>query len=463
MRLLEKRYVSAGVGVSRKPPCSLMKNSFPVTETLSVGGLLVSTTVKKFVSSPKNLVSFASEVGAVAFFLVVTSWYWRIDQHVVYLVVLFLSLSRLINSASGLTWRGLVGIPLVLYMALLSWIAVSSFWSDFFLLSISYAALVVTVGVTSVALGATVGLRRAIQGVFVGTLLLVLHSLFLALGDNRSGFPKYEIGLFTNRSDFSFFLALGLLSLLFLFRPGLKNMAWWAPLVIAYSILVVRVDILTAIFSVLGAAIVAGIVIQLRRASAGRRVLAAWGYPTVGLSLVGIGWYFRGPLLKPFGEDEGLAGRIEHWDNYFSVFLWRPFIGMGWGSSPGGGDLSPDTSVPVTNWFPAHNGFIDMGIMTGGVGVLLLVGSLLALFAVGVSRTLDKSFSVYYSFLPSLVTYLCLNDMMATSLPRVVGVFIVGLMVGAVLRKPMQPRGDQNELRVTQVSESVADSTTKIS
>ena len=39
----------------------------------------------------KLLLTGVSEVGAIAFALVLSSWYWQIDEHAVFILILFLS------------------------------------------------------------------------------------------------------------------------------------------------------------------------------------------------------------------------------------------------------------------------------------------------------------------------------------------------------------------------------------
>jgi hypothetical protein len=65
-----------------------------------------------------------------------------------------------------------------------------------------------------------------------------------------------------------------------------------------------------------------------------------------------------------------------------------------------------------------------------------MIATLVALFFAGGKLAIDKTYSASYVFIPALITYLTLNDLMATSLPRLIGLSLVGLMVGMDFRAP---------------------------
>ena len=113
--------------------------------------------------------------------------------------------------------------------------------------------------------------------------------------------------------------------------------------------------------------------------------------------------------------------------------MWRPLLGAGWGNSVGWPPLERDRVQQVREFFPAHNGFIDAGLMLGGIGLLLLLAVLVSQLAGGMSALLFGGASFRYAFVPMLVVYLILNDLMATSLPKFIGILLMGLMAGVLL------------------------------
>ena len=70
------------------------------------------------------------------------------------------------------------------------------------------------------------------------------------------------------------------------------------------------------------------------------------------------------------------------------------------------------------------------------MGVILVVATLVFVFLRGSSLVLDRAKSLSYMFIPTMVTYIVVNDIMATSLPRYIGVFLVGTLVGLVVNEP---------------------------
>jgi O-antigen ligase len=192
------------------------------------------------------------------------------------------------------------------------------------------------------------------------------------------------------------------------------------------------IPVLTMFFAVAGATFVGLMVLHLRYSNDRLRKILKIVYPAVVFLGVVIFWVFREPILRPLGEDPNLSGRTIIWDWYFEAFLWEPVIGIGWGNSYNW-PLTPGDIYPTGQYFIAHNGFIDIGLVTGGVGVALIVATLVLVFLRGSSLALDKAKSLSYLFIPTLLAYIVINDIMATFLPRYIGVFLVGAMVGLVV------------------------------
>jgi O-antigen ligase len=160
------------------------------------------------------------------------------------------------------------------------------------------------------------------------------------------------------------------------------------------------------------------------------------GYLLAGIAAIVLFWSNRGPVLALVGEDSTMSLRTVIWAYYWEAVMWRPVIGPGWGNSYGWNPIERDRLQQVSEFFPAHNGFIDTALMLGLVGLALLVATLVSLSFAGISRAVVGEFPLQHSFIPVLVVYLSLNDMMATSLPKFIGIFLLGLMSGLLLRVP---------------------------
>jgi hypothetical protein len=392
------------------------------------------------------LLTGVSEVGAIAFALVLSSWYWQIDEHAVFILILFLSAALFFGRRLSLTLQSGSGIALVLYLLLLMWVLISTLWSATFALSLSYASLVFLIGIAAVLLGATFGLERVMLGLWLGVVVISLHGLLRAFGaggswrnyfvnpENGPGIEGSAWGLFTNPISLAVLLGLAIFALIF--GLGGQPASWVAAFIFGIPFLfgITTIGILAPQVALVGAIAVGIATWHARRSQGNWKTLLSWGYPAVALLAGIVFWLLREPILRPLGEAPDLSGRTIVWDWYFEAFLWNPVIGAGWGSAPTGWPLSKDNFAPVKEYFMAHNGFIDLGIMLGGVGVLLLVGTLVTLFITGAKRGTSRDHSARWIFIPVLITYLTLNDLFSSLYPRFLGFFLIGIMVGVLLR-----------------------------
>jgi len=388
-----------------------------------------------------------SEVGAIAFALVLSSWYWQIDEHAVFLLILLLTAALFFGRRLSLIFRSGSGIALVLYLLLLTWVLISTLWSATFALSLSYTSLVVLIGVAAVLLGATFGLERVILGLWLGVVVISLHGMLRAFGAGGSwrnyfvspehgpGIEGSAWGLFTN--PISLAVLLGLATFALIFGLGRHPASWVVTLIFGILFLygMGKLGILAPQVAGVSAIAVGIATWHVRRSQGNWKRLLSWGYPAVAVMAGIVFWFLREPILRPLGEAPDLSGRTILWDWYFEAFLWNPVIGAGWGRAPTGWPLSKDNFAPVKEYFLAHNGFIDLGIMLGGVGVLLLVGTLVTLFITGTQRGTSQDHSVRWIFVPVLITYLTLNDLFSSLYPRFLGFFLIGIMVGVLLRE----------------------------
>ena len=376
------------------------------------------------------------EVLFVAFLFILASWYWAIDEHVVY-ISLF-SVSTLLAIDRGAyrrdTRRGPTAI--ILFLVFLAWVLVSTTWSGVFHLSLSYAVISGLVGTLGLIVSLALPLRSVLLGILGGAIFISSHAWLLG-GSTIIGEEVWRIeGLFTNISSMSFLLGVGFLAAVTANSQSVALRIVASSLAVWLFIQIFSLDVLTTLFATTAALAVMAMSVHVRNATGLTRRFLIWFYPGF-VSFTGlVFWFFREPLLRPLGEGPDLSGRVILWNWYFEAFLWRPIIGGGWGNSPGWPPLDRDRLEPVKEFFPAHNGFIDIGLALGGVGVLLMVATLVTVLIEGARRAADIRLSSAYLFIPSLITYLTLNDLMATSLPRLIGLFLVGTMVGIISKKP---------------------------
>lgn len=377
----------------------------------------------------------AFRVGTVAFTVVVFSQYWRVDQHIVFFLILTSVASNFVGLPSSSVLSSHSSGSLFFFFGFLSWIVLSVIWSPTPHLTLSYAVLVLLAGTTAVAQGFIYGFRVLIAGISIGVAIIVLHILFLDILSGAVKFPFSGFGLYTNASSLSFVLGIGIIGSLFTLSRNPLTWAFAACTGIIASTWLWGLSILTAVFALLGAFFTWLALFSLRLCPLRWKRVLASGYGLL-FTLGGLFfWFLREPLLRPLGEDGSLGERLPLWGAYFEAVLWKPWLGSGWGSTVGWDfPLSRGRLAPVYEWFPAHNGFLDIALMLGFVGLFLFLAALLGLLIDSLRLATSESLSWRTAFFPVLLSYLILTDLMSTNFPKLIGVFLVGSMIGAIAR-----------------------------
>ena len=373
------------------------------------------------------------EVVLVAFFFVIASRYWIISEHVAYI-------SLFAATALIAVTRGFAGppsvrrfLPLIAFALFIGWSVLSSSWSPSFHLSLGRAVTIGLVAAIGVAIGFALKPATVAKGLVLGALFHVAHASFVE-GIGLLGFLDMNghYGLFTNKSKLTLVLGIGIVSALWVAATRRTFLLLFLPVVVLLLVTAAGIPVLTMFFAVTGANAVGLMIVHLKYSNDRIRKILRIVYPAVVFLGVVIFWVFREPILRPLGQEPDLSGRTIIWDWYFEAFLWEPIIGIGWGNTYNW-PLTPGDIYPTGDYFIAHNGFIDIGLVTGGVGIVLIVATLVLVFLRGSSLAIDRAKSLSYLFIPTLLTYIVINDIMATSLPRYIGVFLVGAMVGLVV------------------------------
>jgi O-antigen ligase len=118
-------------------------------------------------------------------------------------------------------------------------------------------------------------------------------------------------------------------------------------------------------------------------------------------------WLFAPTLLAlvtpSLGRDETLTGRTDIWRVLFQVAARSPIVGLGyggfWGLHP---EITSQIQVPQ-----GHNGYLDVYVELGAVGIALLTVFLLA-YCGSVRKVFDKNFDwgvLSVCFLPMTLLY----------------------------------------------------------
>jgi len=133
------------------------------------------------------------------------------------------------------------------------------------------------------------------------------------------------------------------------------------------------------------------------------------------------------------GKTPDFSGRVPIWERFWGNIQEKPFTGVGWGWTRDefGGT---DRIVPHQEIFPAHNGFIETAFALGIPAAILLAFSLGFALYIGYFNSIDSSATWVTAGVPVLLTYLVVHDLGGTWLPRVLGLFLMGLLFGLIAR-----------------------------
>lgn len=104
----------------------------------------------------------------------------------------------------------------------------------------------------------------------------------------------------------------------------------------------------------------------------------------IGFTIVGGLWFSSNLefLLGLVGKDITLTGRTDFWPQIIEAILKRPILGYGYNGfwQPWRGESNPAAGIidPSTRYIPphSHNGYLDLGLNLGIVGIFLFVFSL---------------------------------------------------------------------------------------
>ena len=384
----------------------------------------------------RGLLEDFSQVGVVALTFLIATQYWPIREHAVFALICIYAGVAFLGSARTIRSEKHRILTLVFFLAFLMWLLASTLWSPTTHMSIAYGLLSFLVGVSAVIQGLALKLQNFAWGIVLGVAFQIIHSIFV-LAASLWGIPD-QWGLYTNPSSMSLVVGIGLVALPFTLARFWPSWLIFGSGLTVFLLYLISLNILTSFVALLGALVVGSAVASLRRQPSGAKKVLAGLYFTAAVGGASIFWFFRGPILGLIGEDANLSERVPLWSLYFEAVLWRPILGSGWGSTVGWDfPLSPDRLSPVAEWFPAHNGYLDIALMLGFVGLGLFLGVLALLLSVSLRDASERAVNIRAMLIPVLLTYLMLNDVMATSFPKLLGIYLVGTLIGLVVAKPL--------------------------
>jgi exopolysaccharide production protein ExoQ len=141
-------------------------------------------------------------------------------------------------------------------------------------------------------------------------------------------------------------------------------------------------------------------------------------------------------LVQMLDDPSSLTGRTQIWPVLLDYATDHPLLGAGYGSFWAIGDASP-IFVYGSGWLTgvdhAHNGYLDLLVQIGGIGLILAIsGLVLRPLYIIFFRSLDSEVS--RSLLAAIFTYVSLHDLLETSiLDRAASTWVVMVIMYCLL------------------------------
>ena len=360
--------------------------------------------------------------------------YWKVDEHLVFFLVIVWAALQVSRRGIPVSLEGTVRLPLVALSIFALWLISSSMWAENVALSFGYSLLTAASLLAGVLLALSVNVRLVILGFLLSAGVIAIHGLLQSGGLEGILNSHSGTGLFSNPVSLTFALGLAVSSV-----AGARFVAQksaWVLIAVAVVLFfhIVSRDILTSVIAVCAAAIVSAVISHLRSLAENAQRWTLRAYVAGGSVAGALLFVFQDTVVTFLDGEPGFSGREPIWQGYVEAFTWSPILGTGWGTSVGW-DPIPGELFAVKEFFPAHNGFLDIALMLGIVGLVLFVVAITSIFLIGFRRSIDSAHSPTFAFIPVVLTYLVINDLMISFLPRFIGLFVIGVLLGFLVKK----------------------------
>jgi len=301
--------------------------------------------------------------------------------------ILFLAILFPILFAAAITrgWDALRIVPPAL-LTMLAWCALSVFWSAVPDITLRRAALAAIVVISTMASVDLIGPGRAFflwRVVLAAVLLINWLSISLIAtavhlpGDADPGLIGDWRGLYAQKNTAGAVCVMT--AILFLFsRNGRNNWIGWLVAAAAMGFLIMTRS--KTSLALLPLALLAGGLYRLCWRDALSRAIFACGALLVLTAAVAAAILNWDTISRILTDPAGLTGRAEIWQAILAYMRDHPLLGAGFGTIAHTGALSPLHNYTSARWVEAiadsHNGYLQILIATGGIGLLLTLASM---------------------------------------------------------------------------------------
>ena len=319
-------------------------------------------------------------------------------------------------------WDAIRLVPLAL-VAVLAWCFLSAFWSPVPDVSLRRAALAAIVVISTLFSVDLIGPPRAFflwRAVLAAILLvnwlsipLIPTAIHLPGEADPSLIGDWR-GLYAQKNTAGAVCAMT--ALLFLFsRNGRGNWIGWLVAAAALGFLAMtRSKTSLGLFPL---ALLAGLLYRLGwRDALSRAIFLCGALLTLaaGATLAAFNW---NQITQFLNDPAGLTGRAEIWQAILAYMRDHPWLGAGFGTMAHTGTLSPLHNYTSGRWVEtiadSHNGYLQILITTGGIGLFL---AMLALIVEPLARfwPLDPARRTFKALLFALFTFVLLHNVLET-------------------------------------------------
>jgi exopolysaccharide production protein ExoQ len=316
-------------------------------------------------------------------------------------------------------------------VVMVTWFITTTVWSEARRYSVAELIVIVCIAGTASLVASFCSLRELVGGVMAGGLALLVASVAVAMASPRYGLVSGEShagslqGVMPDRNSLSFVLVLGLTATLaFEFRGRSVRMSK-AILVALFFGGVLWTSSSTCLILAVVAVVLAAALALLRKVPPSRRGWAL-GAGALATSVAVLHIYAHpDELLQLVDRDSTLTGRTKIWPVVRDVISTRPWLGQGWGGVWGPTPLHQQINRSIGFAVPhSHNGYLDVQLQVGAVGLSLLLLVLLLVAVRGLADYL-KSDSSLSSWAPILTVVLLVYNGVETSFSAPSTLFLI--------------------------------------
>jgi exopolysaccharide production protein ExoQ len=350
-----------------------------------------------------------------------------------------------------------------LILALLALALVSALWSDYPVATVRRAGTLGTSAMWAWYVAARYDTKDIVRLFAQTAALMAVASLFVAgaipsLGRDDPLGPAGWRGAFGSKNELGAAMAIGAASFIYLMTAGERrfvNFLWWIPgLVLCLGLLYLSQSRTSWLVALLAVPICQVNKLMHRRIGVGIIIWTTFVLIIAPATLLVV--EELPAITAMLGRDSTLTGRADIWATLPQFIAARPLLGYGYGGFWVAASPRVDFIWSAIGWEAphSHNGWLDLLLDLGAVGVTIVAVQLLLILVNGVRAVTDGR-DPHIQFILLLGFILLINNFAESELVRP-GIGWVSLVLSAVAlgRISATRRQERQELRLARLREA---------